>query len=123
MQGSQIAVNERAVRSPLTLVARQSPGSITGSLKLVGVESKPGILVQSLQSDTSRTVSVDSLGGFKVGGLLTGEYLLPGWADISTIPYRSFPFLRRYAGKAVHFSLGNGSVVTGLDIECNQAAL
>ncbi len=123
LQDSTIVVDESISLRPLTLVAKSATATLSGSLELDGSEPKPGILVQSLDSHTSFIVSVDTRGSFMVRGLQPGRYLLYGWANIANVPYNSSHFLRRYADKAVELHLDNGSSLTGLEIECNNAQL
>jgi hypothetical protein len=79
------------------------------------------IVVESLTSHTSQLVPVDSQGAFKVDKLAPGEYILYGWTDVRDVPYDSSSFLRRYENKAVHIELQNGTLASGVEIECNKA--
>jgi len=120
--GAVLTVDDGHSITPLTLVASPASGSIAGTLKLSDNEQHgANIVVESLTSHTSQLVPVDSQGAFKVDKLAPGEYILYGWTDVRDVPYDSSSFLRRYENKAVHIELQNGTLASGVEIECNKA--
>jgi hypothetical protein len=123
VQGTTIYVNDGISQLPLTLVASHTSATISGSVELERCESKPGILVHSLDSHINLIVPVDAHGSFTVSGLVPGRYVLYGWDDIDSVPYESSHFLARYASKAISFDIERTSHLTGLHVECNKVNL
>jgi hypothetical protein len=121
VQGDVIAMGESISGRLVVVTAGPATGSISGMVKLDGSERKPGVVILSLHSHTAIAVPVQSGGSFRIAGLAPGPYRISGWADISTVPYNTAAFLRRYKDQSVEVDIDNESPVTGVELRCNKS--
>jgi hypothetical protein len=98
-------------------------GSVSGILQLDGSEVKPGLVIQSLDSQTATAVPVQTGGFFQVTSLAPGSYRISGWADISRVPYDTPSFLAPYKDQAVDVEINESSPVMGIELRCIHAEL
>lgn len=114
-----------AANSPISLVITAIPakGIVSGMLQLDGWEAKPGVVIQSLDSQTAMAVPVQAGGFFQVTSIAPGPYRISGWADISKVPYDTPTFLAPYKDRSVDVEINESSPVMGLELHCIHAEL
>ncbi len=116
-------VGEGISDQTLTVLEKRASGTVAGILKLDGSEPKPGIVIQSVESQSGLAVPVQRNGAFVISGLAPGRYRVYGWTDLSAVPYDSPAFLWRYVDHSVTVELDEGSTVTGVEVDCNKSDL
>ncbi|MBB5061411.1 hypothetical protein HDF16_006147 [Granulicella aggregans] len=118
-----VMVGDGTSEQQLVLTAKHGLGTVNGVLKLDGSETRPGVVLQSLESRSAIVIPVREDGSFAIHGLPRGEYRIYGWADVRSVPYNSITFLARYAEHSATLLLEEGSTVTHLEVECSRSDL
>ncbi len=124
--GTTVFVSDGISDLPVIIDAMHAATRIAGFLDLSlqdTVGAKPGVILQSLDSDTSLVVPVDARGSFTVHGVPPGRYRLYGWSDVTNIPYESPHFVAQYVDKATTVDVENDSNITDIEVNCNTAPM
>lgn len=114
-------VNVEIDQSPLTLIAKGTDSSVSGTVDLDTCGAVSKVLLHSVDRNTNEIFDVNSLGRFSTVGLAPGQYVLSAWQDIAMVPYENSAALAMDKKESLDIELGEHSHKYGIELPCNHS--